>query len=140
MLENNDMYGDIFEQIIPIGLFHMDGIEADIQFDAFEGQYQYETESRGEILEGVKELVEMWKEVQEKGINIKQLLEMLDAQITIDASVGEWKSQALLRLKNLDKFLLKAYEKFMSENSDDEKPSKSYNPHPQQLIMAPPPQ
>ena len=140
MLENNDMYGDIFEQIVPIGLFHMDGIEADIQFDAFEGQYQYETESRGEILEGVKELVEMWKEVQEKGINIKELLEMLDAQITIDASVGEWKSQALWRLKNLDKFLLKAYEKVMSENSDDEKPSKSYNPHPQQLIMAPPPQ
>mgnify|MGYP000613283612 CR=1 FL=1 len=83
----------------------------------------------------------MWKEVEEKGINIKELLEMLDAQITIDASVGEWKSQALLRLKNLDKFLLKAYEKFISENSDDEKPSKSYNPTPEQpLMMVPQPQ
>ena len=53
--------------------------------------------------------------MEEKGINVRGMLELLDAEVTIDASVGEWKGQAQLRLHNIDKLLLKAYSDFKEE-------------------------
>ena len=47
---------------------------------------------------------------------------MLDAEVTIDASVGEWKGQAKLRLHNIDKLLLKAYSDLKEGGSGDELP------------------
>ena len=32
---------EVFEKTLPIGLFHMDNVEADIEFDSFEGEQQY---------------------------------------------------------------------------------------------------
>ena len=52
------------------------------------------------------------------------MLEMLDAEVTIDASVGEWKGQAKLRLHNIDKLLLKAYSDFKEEEENEPKPCK----------------
>ena len=52
------------------------------------------------------------------------MLELLDAEVTIDASVGEWKGQAKLRLHNIDKLLLKAYSDFKEEDDNEPKPCK----------------
>ena len=43
MADSSMNSSDVIEQIIPIGLFHIDAIDADIEFDSFDGQTAYET-------------------------------------------------------------------------------------------------
>ena len=50
------------------------------------------------------------------------MLELLDAEVTADASVGEWKIQSKFRLKNIDKLLLKAFSDIKGESENEEKP------------------
>jgi hypothetical protein len=59
-------------------LFHIDAIEADIEFDSFDGS-GYETESRSEINEGLQELAGFFMQIEDGGIDVKGLLELLDA-------------------------------------------------------------
>ena len=102
------MYGgDIFEHIIPIALFHVDAIEADIEFDKYEGNSNPDADVKEEIGEGLKMAAEFLLELEDKGINATALVELLDADVTVEASVGEWQGKAFLRLKNIYKVLLK---------------------------------
>ena len=40
MADGENVGSDIFEQIIPIGLFHLDAIDADVEFDNFTNPYE----------------------------------------------------------------------------------------------------
>jgi len=48
-------------------------------------------------------------QLEDGGMDIKGLLELLDAEITIEASVGEWHGKSYFRLKNINKLILTAF-------------------------------
>jgi hypothetical protein len=72
---------EIIEQLFSISLLHIDGVEADLEFDSFEGS-EYEMESKEGIKEGISELASLFQELTQKNLDIKELLELLDCDIT----------------------------------------------------------
>lgn len=130
MIENTAMGGDMIESAIGAILLHIDSVDADLEFDSFADEYNYETESREDLEEGIKELAEGFKELESKGVNIRGMLELCDADVTADASVGEWKVQSKFRLKNINKLFLKAFSDF-NGSEDGDKPYMSEVPPPQ---------
>ena len=51
------------------------------------------------------------------GIDIIGLLDLLDAEVTLEASVGEWHGKSYFRLKNLNKMILTAFTNYKEKGA-----------------------
>lgn len=107
-----NIYSDLIENLIPVLFLHLDCIEADIEYDSFKKETQYELETKEEINSMLREAAEFIAKMEEGGMTPKKLLRLLNCDIHIDASVGEWKSKVFLKLPNLTKVFEDSFNKF----------------------------
>lgn len=57
-------------------------------------------------MQAIAEAGQFLKSLQEGGMTIKKLLQLLDCELVLEANVGQWKSKTYLRLLNLNKLFL----------------------------------
>ncbi len=69
-------------------------------------------------MEGLKESAEFLVKLQEGGMTPKTLLRLLDCDVSIDASVGEWKGKVFLKLPHLSNVFLEFMKKYEEENKE----------------------
>lgn len=50
----------------------------------------------------------------------KKLLKLLNCDIQVDASVGEWKAKVVLKLPNLNRIFEESFKKYQEKQSSEE--------------------
>ena len=51
------------------------------------------------------------------GIDVQGLLDLLDAEVTLEGSVGEWHGKSYFRLKNLNKMISTAFNNYKEKGA-----------------------
>ena len=54
------------------------------------------------------------------GMTPKKLLKLLNCDIQVDASVGEWKAKVVLKLPNLNRIFEESFKKYQEKQSSEE--------------------
>lgn len=70
----------------------------------------YELESKQEINQALEEAASFILKLEEGGMS-RRLIELLDCELNLEMSVGDWRAKLFLRLTNLNKIFLDALTK-----------------------------